>query len=150
MKTIGLIVMTVYALICFPAEARPQSVKRGSTVSVSVQFGSAVESGRALLTWQTYDDAATKQSRDKGVALRFNCSGTIYRTADDVRILCSVPPDVADGHYYLVSLSIVDGEVQRTHTWYGDFPKDVEMNIKGGATTTLPNMKSIQVSANTP
>jgi len=131
MKTIGLMVMTMYALVCFSAEARPQQVKRGSTVSVSVQFDPAVESGRALLTWQTYDDAAVKQSRDKGVALKFNCSGTIYSPADGVRISCAVPADVADGHYYLVSLSLVDGETHRTYTWHGDFPQDVELSIKG-------------------
>ena len=147
MKTIGLMAIMAYSLVYCSAEVnQPHPVERGNTVSVTMHFDSAIQSGMALLTWRTYDDTAITQSRDKGMALIFQCSGNFSRTADIVTIPCTVPSDVADGHYYLVSASLGDGENQRTYSWLGDLPSDLVMSVKGGPTAVLPNLKSIQIS----
>jgi hypothetical protein len=111
-----------------------------------MHFNSAIQSGTALLTWQTYDDTAVRQSQDKGMALMFKCTGNFSQTADIVTNPCTVPSDVADGHYYLVSASLGDVENQRTHSWRGDLPSDLVMRVKGGPTAVLPNLKSIEIS----
>jgi hypothetical protein len=135
-----------YSLVyCSAKVNQPHPVERGDTVTVT-HFNSAIQSGTALLSWQTYDDTAITQSRDKGMALMFECSGNFSRTADIVTISCTVPSDVADWYYYLVSASLGDGENQRTYSWRGDFPSDLVMSVKGGPTTVLPNLKSIQIS----
>ena len=147
MKTVGLIAMMMYSLVYCSAELnQPHPVERGDTVSVTMRFNSAIQSGTALLTWQTYDDTAITQSRDKGMALTFKCSGNFSQTADLVTIPCTVPSDVADGHYYLVSASLGNGENQRTYSWQGDFPSVLVMSVVGGPTSVLPNLKSIQIS----
>jgi len=147
MKTIGLIAIMMYSLIYCSAQVnQPHPVERGDTVSVTMHFNFAIQSGTALLTWQTFDDTAISQSQDNGMALMFKCSGNFSPTADIVTILCTVPSDVADGHYYLVSASLGDLQNQRTYSWRGDFPSDLVMSVKGGPTTVLPNLKSIQIS----
>ena len=111
MKTIALIAIMAYSLVYCAAEVnQPHPVERGDTVSVTMHFNSAIQSGTALLTWQTYDDTAITQSQDNGMALMFQCSGNFAQTVDIVTIACTVPSDVADGHYYLVSASL--GEVR--------------------------------------
>ena len=147
MKTIGLIALMAYSLVYCSAEVnQPHPVERGDTVSVTMHFNLAIQSGTAILTCQTYDDTAITQNRDKGMALMFRCSGNFSGTADMVTIPCTVPSDVADGHYYLVSASLGDGENLRTYSWRGDLPSELVMSVKGGPTTLLPNMKSIQIS----
>ena len=147
MKTVGLILIMAYSLVYCSAQAnQPHPVGRGDTVSVTMHFNSAIQSGTALLTWQTFDDTAITQSHDTGMVIMFRCSGNFSRTADMVTIPCTVPSDVADGHYYLVSASLGDSENQRTYSWRGDLPSDLVMSVKGGPTTVLPNMKSIQIS----
>jgi len=147
MKTIGLIAIVACSLVYCSAEVNePHPVERGVTVSVTMHFDSAIQSGTALLTWQTFDDAAITQSQDKGMALMFRCTGNFSRTPDIVTIPCTVPSDVADGHYYLVSATLGDGENQRTYSWLGDLPYDLVLSIKGGPTAVLPNLRSIQIS----
>jgi len=149
MKTTALIAMILIidSLGASSAQANePTPVERGSTVSVTMHFGSSMQSGSAVLKWQTFDDTAIRQNRDKGMALVFTCSGNSTQKADVVTVACTIPSDVADGNYYLVSASVGDGGVQRTYSWRGDLPGDVEMRVKGGPTTGLPNMKSIQIS----
>jgi hypothetical protein len=147
MKTIGLIAIMAYSLVYCSAEVnQTHPVERGDNVSVTMHFNLAIPSGTALLTWQTYDDAAVTQSRDKGMALTFTCSGSFSGTADIVTIPCTVPSDVADGQYYLVSASLGDGVNQRTYSWRGDLPSELVMSVKGGPTTVLPNLKSIEIS----
>jgi hypothetical protein len=146
MKTIGLIAIMAYSLVYSSAQVnQPHPVERGDTVSVTMHFNSAIQSGMALLIWQTYDDTAISQSRDKGMALMFKCSGNFSQTADIVTIPCTVPSDVADGHYYLVSASLGDTENQRTYSWRGDLPSDLVMSVKGGPTSVLPNLKSVEI-----
>jgi len=146
MKTIGLMAILVYSLVDCSAQVNQHyPVERRDTVSVTMHFDSAIRSGTALLTWQTYDETAITQSQDKGMALMFQCSGNFSRTADIVTIPCTVPSDVADGHYYLVSASLGNGENQRTYSWRGDLPSDLVVSVKGGPTTVLPNLKSIQI-----
>ena len=147
MKTIGLIAIMAYSLVYCSAQVnQPHPVERGDSVSVTMHFNSAIQSGMALLTWQTYDETAITQSRDKGMALMFKCSGNFSQTGDTVTIPCTVPSDVADGQYYLVSASLGDGGNQRTYSWRGDLPSDLVMSVNGGPTTVLPNLKSIQIS----
>ena len=147
MKTIGLIAIMAYSLVYCSAQANQlHPVGRGDTVSVTMHFNMAVPPGTAFLTWQTYDDTAITQSRDRGMVLVFTCSGSFSGTLDPVTIPCTVPSDVADGHYYLVSASLGNGENQRTYSWRGDLPSDLVMSVKGGPTALLPNLKSIQIS----
>lgn len=147
MKTIGLIAIMAYSLLYCSAEVnQPHPLQRGDTVSVTMHFILPIPSGMALLTWQTYDDSAITQSQDRGMALTFKCSGNFSGSADIVTVPCTVPFDVADGHYYLVSASLGYGENQRTYSWRRDLPSDLVMNVKGGPSGLLPNLKSIQIS----
>lgn len=149
MKTTAIVAMIiiVYSLASSSAEANePNPVERGTTVSVAMRFGSAIQSGSAFLRWQTYDETAIRQSQDKGMALAFTCSGNFMQTADVVTVACTIPSNVADGRYYLVSASLGDSETRRTYNWRGDLPSDVQINVQGGPTAGLPNMTSIQIN----
>lgn len=147
MKTISAVAI-VLSLLVSPGLAvdNPNPVERGTTVFIGMHFDSAVQSGSALLLWQTYDDSAVKQRRDKGMALSFQCSGTFAQTGSSITVPCTIPSGVADGHYYLVSVSVGDDHRQRTYSWQGDLPVDLQIDVKGGPTNVMPNMSMIHVS----
>lgn len=104
-----------------------------------MHFTSDIQSYSALFVWQTFDYAALKQ---KGRVTVFSCSGNAVRNASEITIPCKIPPYVADGHYYLVSV-IAGGH---DYSWIGESPFEVDMNIKGGSTSDLPIEKTIQIS----
>jgi hypothetical protein len=63
---------------------------------------------------------------------------------------CTVPLDIGDGRYYLVSVTVVANQSRRTFSWLGDLPSDPEsdpeIHVEGGPTGGLPNIKSIQIT----
>ena len=152
MKTLGLVAIVFCSLVGFTAGTNsPKAVERGSTVSVTMTFRSAIQTGNALLLWQTFDDAAVKYAEKKGVALAFTCSGEFARNNDVLTIPCTIPSDVADGHYYLVSVSLEDSKYseERTYSWEGDLPHDYVMAVKGGPMIREPDMRNIQITGPT-
>ena len=149
MKAFGLVVVVLNSLVCCLAQANnPKPVERGSTVSVTMSFKSAIQSGNAHLLWQTFDDAAVKYAEKKGMSLAFRCSGEFTRNNDVLTIPCKIPPDVADGHYNLVSVSLQDSQSseERTYSWEGDLPHDYVVAVKGGPMIREPGMKNIQIT----
>ena len=87
MKTIGLVAVVLYSLVCSSAQSNtPKLVARGNTVSVTMRFKSAIQTGNALPQWQTSDGAAVKYADQRGVALAFRCSGEFTRNNDVLTI----------------------------------------------------------------
>ena len=147
MRTMSAVAI-VLSLLVSPGLATDKAgpVERGTTVSVRMHFDSAVQSGSALLLWQTFDDSAVRQRRDKGMTLSFRCSGTFAQTGAAITVPCTIPSGVADGHYYLVSVSVGDDQHRRTYGWQGDLPVDLTIDVKGGPTDLMPNMSTIRIS----
>ena len=153
MKTFGPVAVVLYSLVCCLAQTNsPKPVERASTVSVTMSFKSAIQSGNAHLLWQTFDDTAVKYAEKKGLSLAFRCSGEFTRNNDVVTIPCKVPSDVADGHYYLVSVSLEDSHYteERTYSWERDLPRDYVVVVKGGPIIEEPDMKTIQITGTQP
>jgi len=149
MKTFGPVAIVLCSLVSLTAGANsPKPVERGSTVSVTIRFKSAIQSGNALLLWQTFDDAAVKYAEKKGVALAFRCSGEFTRNNEVLTIPCKIPSDVADGNYYLVSVFLDDSHYteERTYSWERDLPRDYVVVVKGGPIIEEPDMKTIQIT----
>jgi hypothetical protein len=144
MKIIGVIVAMMCTAVRSPAEAeKAKPVERGSTVSISMQFKSQIQLESALLIWKTFDDVPAKQ---KGMATSFICSGNFAQTSGGITISCGIPSDVADGRYYLISVSVGANQHRRTYNWLGELPSDLGINVKGGSIIGLPDLKAIQIS----
>ena len=147
MKTIGVVALILCSLVSSWAASKSASqVQRDGTVSITIHFDSAIEHGRAFLSWQTYDESAAKLQRDKGMVVRFTCSAPFDQSSGSITVQCKVPLDAADGHYYLTSVSVGDLQHQRTFSWRGDLPSDLQMVVKGGPTGALPNIKTIEIA----
>ena len=149
MKTIGRIAIIIVTVVSWAAAGNSSPVERGGTVSVTMYLSSSIQLGNAFLVWQTYDDSAVKQARDRGMVLAFSCAGTFAQTAGIFTIPCTIPSDVADGHYYLTSVTLGDTPQQQTFSWRGDLPSDLVIDVKGGPSSELPRMSAIQITAST-
>lgn len=155
MKSRQLLAIALLSFLSGPvAMAKPRhTVKRGAVLLIETQFAANVKVQAASLTWQAfqlvdphthqiYDDVSSAQ---KGMARVFRCDANVVANESGVALSCRVPLDVADGIYYLTSISIQTGDSERKYTWFVDLPADVEVQIEGGDALIVPHIKSIQV-----
>lgn len=136
------------------AMATPRhTVKRGTVLLIETQFVANVKVQAASLTWQAfqlvdphthevYDDVSPAQ---RGMARAFRCDANVVASQSGVAFSCKVPLDVADGIYYLISISIQTSDSERKYSWLHDLPADVEVQIEGGDALIVPHIKAIQV-----
>src|SRR5215475_5789599 len=80
-KTVGKVAIIIFTVVSWAAADNSSLVERGGTVSVTMHLSSSVQLGNAMLLWQTYDDSAIKQARDRGMVSLFSCSGRFDQTA---------------------------------------------------------------------
>ena len=148
-KTIGKVAIIIFTVVSWAAADNSSRVERGGTVSVTMHLTSSIQLGNAMLFWQTYDDSAIKQARDNGMVVIFSCSGTFDQTAGTFTIPCTIPSNVADGTYYLTSVTLGVAPQQQTFSWRGDLPSDLAIHVKGGPSSALPRMSTIQITGTT-
>ena len=146
-KTVGKVAIIIFTVVSWAAADNSSLVERGGTVSVIMHLSSSIQLGNAMLSWQTYDDTAVKQARDHGMVLVFSCSGRFDQTAGIFTIPCTIPSNVADGHYYLTSVTLGDTPQQQTFSWRGGLPDELVIDVKGGPSSEQPRMTTIQVTA---
>ena len=94
-----------------------------------------------------------RQNADtKGVALALRCSGEFTRNNGVLTIPCKIPSDVADGNYYLVSVSLENSHYaeDRTYSRERDLPRHYVVVVKGGPIIEEPDMKTIQITGTQP
>ena len=137
-----LLAIALMNLICTSgALAAPKhTVQRGGALVVETRFSADLNVQAAFLTWQTYDEIRSNQ---KGMATAFRCSADVAAREINITLSCKVPLNVADGHYYLTSISIPTNDSEQKYSWY-DEPFYVEVQIKGGEAVAVPQIRSIQ------
>lgn len=144
MKSRQLLAIALLSFLGGPvAMATPRhSVKRGSVLLIETQFAANVKVQAAYLNWQTYDPISSAQ---RGMASAFRCNADVATNESSVALSCKVPLDVADGTYYLTSISIRTSDSEWNYSWLEDLPTDVEVRIEGGDALIVPHIKAIQV-----
>ena len=122
-------------------EAEPHKVvQRGGSVTLEVSFKADLQVQSAFLTWQTYDSMGPSQA---GMSSSFVCPARIVSSQQSVQLSCEIPLNVADGHYYLTSVSVETGQYRRKYSFQHELPTDIELDVKGGNRAPVPNIKTI-------
>jgi hypothetical protein len=116
-------------------------VQRGTSLIIETRFGNDVKIQAASMTWQTYSEVSRRQ---KKMATAFRCDADVVAGDNNFALSCKVPLDVADGDYYLTSISIRADGSERKYNW-SDEPIDVMVQVKGGEEVPLPQLRSILV-----
>jgi len=135
-----LAVVAIYLTYAPYASAAPgQAVQRGAALVLETRFNQDVKLQAASLTWQTYDQIGPRQ---KGMARAFRCEAEIVANAESLTLSCKVPLNVADGNYYLTSMSVRANDFEHTYNWI-DEPFDIHVQIRGGQEAVLPRVRSV-------
>jgi hypothetical protein len=140
-----LLASALISLVCASdvLAAPKHTVQRGGALVVETRFSANLNVQAASLTWQTYDETRPNQ---KGLATAFRCNAEVAANETNLTLSCKVPLDVADGHYYLTSISIRTNDSEQKYSWY-DEPLYVEVQIKGGEAVAAPQIKSVQLKS---
>ena len=150
-----LLAIALMTFVCASATlAKPKhTVQRGAPLSIQTQFVPNIKIQAASLKWQAYDhvDAHTGrmyEEEDPGqslMATSFHCNADVVANDPGVTLSCKVPLDVADGIYYLTSISIKTEDSERTYRWEEE-PFYVEVRVKGGERVTPPYVLSVRLN----
>ena len=129
----------IYLTYAAYASAAPRpAVQRGAALVLETRFNQDIKLQAASLSWQTYDEIGPRQ---KGMARAFRCEAEIVANAESLTLSCKVPLDVADGNYYLTSISVRANDFAQTYNWI-DEPFDIHVQIRGGQ-EGVPRVKSV-------
>ena len=119
-------------------------------MTIETRFSAEVSSVQEVfLTWQTYDEAnqnkkSIGQNLPGVMATAFRCKADAVVNSNSLRLSCKVPLDVADGTYYLTSISIQTGDYEKTYSWH-DEPFFVQVRIQGGEAVPDPQITSVEL-----
>jgi hypothetical protein len=131
-----------FVLSC-TVKAEPRKVvQRGGEIKLEIAFKANLQVQNVFLIWQTYESIGPSQT---GMATAFGCAADVVSTAKGVQLSCKVPLNAADGHYNLTSVSVETSEQKRKYGFQQDFPAEIELDIKGGNRSPVPNIKAIHL-----
>lgn len=137
----GFLMVFLWAI---PAGAeRHKAYRPGDKISIDMQFKTEFKLQSAYLGWQTFDALPARQNALKR---GFGCPAQVDADGPKLTLLCTIPADVADGHYSLTSISVTVGGHLRKFSFWDDIPGEVEVDIAGGENASVPDLKSVKLT----